>query len=513
MSNTNWKKLQNGSDIRGVAQKGVKSEAVNLTPAVVARIGECFVGWLRKKGQGAPLSIAVGMDSRLSGPALRKVLIKALVASGANVYDCGLASTPAMFMTTINGNPAMDGAIMLTASHLPFNRNGMKLFTSAGSLEKQDIAELLTMAEKGDSFKQKGTGSVVDCNFMDVYAGSFVELIRKQVNSAKSPEQPLKGLKIIVDAGNGVGGFFATKVLEPLGADVSDSQFLEPDGRFPNHVPNPEDPVAMASVVSRVKETKADLGIIFDTDVDRAALVGPDGQPINRDKLIALTAALILKEHPGSTVVTDSITSNGLGWFINEHLKGKHRRFKRGYKNVINEAIRLNNEGEECWLAIETSGHAALKENHFMDDGAYLVTKLIIAMARLKEKGKRLTSLIDKLPIAISSCEIRIEIGDPDFKDYGEKVIVDLGLLAGSKSGWDIAPDNFEGVRINCDLPHQKGWFMLRLSLHDPVIPLNIESEVKGGMESIIGELKDFFKQYSKLDLKGFNNIQVSNLK
>lgn len=510
MSNVNWKKLQNGSDIRGVALEGVKNEDVNLTPEVVARLGESFAGWLNKINPGKTLNISIGMDSRLSGSVLRKALSDSLIACGVHVFDFGMASTPAMFMSTVMGQTKMDGAIMLTASHLPYNRNGLKLFTAKGSLEKNDITDLLDIAESSQNFKTQTPGTVTELAFMDEYANSFVEMIRKQVNHPDNYEQPLKGLKIVVDAGNGAGGFYATKVLQPLGADISESQFLNPDGRFPNHVPNPEDAVAMSSIVYRVKESKADLGIIFDTDVDRAALVGADGSPINRNKLIALISAVVLEEHPGTTIVTDSITSNGLGWFINNFLKGKHRRFKRGYKNVINEAIRLNKEGEACWLAIETSGHAALKENHFMDDGAYLVTKLIITMARLNRKGEKLSSLIDKLPLPNKSCEIRIEIKDSDFKAYGEKVIMDLGLLAGNKPGWDIAPDNFEGVRINCDLPQQKGWFLLRLSLHDPVIPLNIESDVEGGLEDIIAHLKAFFKNYDRLDLKGFQNIIIN---
>jgi phosphomannomutase len=181
-------------------------------------------------------------------------------------------------------------------------------------------------------------------------------------------EKITEGLKIIVDAGNGSGGFFAGKVLAPLGADFSGSQFLEPDGNFPNHVPNPEDSTAMTFICNAVKREKADLGIIFDTDVDRFAIVDASGQPINRNELIALISAVILEEHPGSVIVTDSITSAGLKWFIEEESGGIHHRFKRGYKNVINESIRLNKEGKESWLAIETSGHAALKENHFPDD-------------------------------------------------------------------------------------------------------------------------------------------------
>lgn len=508
MTNINWKILQNGSDIRGVAMEGIENEEVNFTPSIAQRLGACFAGWLQDKcTEPGPLRVSIGMDSRLSGPSLMMAVSKGLTEAGIDVYNFGLASTPAMFMSTVLGNKPMHGAIMLTASHLPFNRNGMKFFSRKGGLDKIDITDILSKAESNVIFKAD-KGTTTDVCFMDVYANHFVEMVRSQVNSTVNYEQPLTGLKIVVDAGNGAGGFYATKVLEPLGADISDSQYLEPNGLFPNHLPNPEDSAAMTSIVKKVKESNANLGVIFDTDVDRAAMVSDDGSPINRNALIALISAVILEEHPGTTIVTDSITSNGLGWFINQHLKGLHHRYKRGYKNVINEAIRLNQEGEPCWLAIETSGHAALKENYFLDDGAYLVTKLIITMAKLKQQGKTLASLIKDLPAPVESNEFRIPINTPDFKNYGQQVIIDLGLLAGSKHGWDIASDNFEGVRINCDLSNQKGWFLLRLSLHDPVIPLNIESEIEGGVKEIANCLYRFFRKYDKLDLTVFDSLE-----
>lgn len=145
-----------------------------------------------------------------------------------------------------------------------------------------------------------------------------------------------------------------------------------------------------------------------------------------------------------------------------------------------------------------------------MDDGAYLVTKLIITMAKVRNEGKRLVHLIEKLPLPVQSCEIRIGINDANFKEIGEKVITDLGLLAGNRHGWDIAPDNYEGVRIHCDHPLKKGWFLLRMSLHDPVLPLNIESEVEGGMEETVALLKAFFANYDKLDLSGFKEIKYN---
>jgi|LSQX01.1.fsa_nt_gb phosphomannomutase len=507
MSTTNWKSLQNGSDIRGVSMEGVPNESVNISVEVISRIGEAFVGWLKSKGLSDNITISLGMDSRLTGPALKEALTESIIHCGVDVYDFGLASSPAMFMSTVTDKEPVTAAIMLTASHLPFNRNGMKFYTREGGLEKKDISDILSLASGDKSFKSKTIGSVSKRDFMSEYAANFVQLVREKVNHPDNYKEPLKGFNIVVDAGNGAGGFYAHKVLQVLGADISGSQFLNPDGRFPNHIPNPEDEIAMMSIIKQVKDTNADLGVIFDTDVDRAALVSAGGRSINRNQLIALISAVVLKEHPGTTIVTDSITSNGLTWFINKHLGGQHHRFQRGYKNVINEAIRLNNEGKECWLAIETSGHAAMKENYFLDDGAYLVTKLIITMARIRREGKQLSDLIEKLPLPVQSTEVRIGIKDPRFKEYGEKVITDLGLWAANRNGWELAPDNYEGLRVQCDKPFRKGWFLLRLSLHDPVLPLNIEAEEQGAVEEIASELEKFFSNYDKLDLLGFRDL------
>src|SRR5699024_8261197 len=165
---------------------------------------------------------------------------------------------------------------------------------------------------------------------------------------------PLAGFKIIGDAGNGSGGFLAAKVLQKLGADTTGSQFLEPDGRFPHHVPNPANKGARRTIQTAVLENQSDLGVIVDTDVDRSALVSASGQVINRNHLIALLSTLVLKEQPGATIVTNSPTSNHLQAFI-EAKEGKQIRYISGYRNVINKAISCNKEGINVPLAIETS--------------------------------------------------------------------------------------------------------------------------------------------------------------
>lgn len=316
-------KLQNGSDIRGVALEGVEGEPVNLTPEVVETIGRSFVAWLRSTlGAERPV-VAVGTDCRLSGPSVKTAFVRG----------------------------------------------------------------------------------------------------------------------------------------------------------------------AVAAVCQAVARSGADLGVIFDTDVDRSAIIGQGGEPINRNALIALIASIILEEHPGSTIVTDSVTSDGLAAFIAER-GGRHHRFRRGYKNVINEGIRLNALGEECWLAIETSGHAALRENHFLDDGAYLAAKLIGCAAKMKRQGKRIHEVIASLRQPKESKEIRIKLTAPDFKAYGERVLSDLKDKVAKVEGWALVQPNHEGVRVSCSNADEDGWWLLRMSLHDPVMPLNIESNVEGGVAVIERKLR-----------------------
>jgi phosphomannomutase len=495
-----WQRLQNGSDIRGVALEGVAGESVNLTPEVAYRLGQAFVSWLSTRLSKATteLIVSVGRDSRLSGPALRDGLAEGMMSLGARVFDFAIASTPAMFMSTVTDGYHCDGAIMLTASHLPFNRNGLKFFTAEGGLNKPDITAILTLAEQNNFSATESKGKIEERDFISVYSDGLVQKIRESVNHAENYDQPLKGLHIVVDAGNGAGGFYASKVLEPLGADTAGSQFLDPDGNFPNHIPNPENEAAMAAIRSAVLENKADFGIIFDTDVDRSAAVDPQGNELNRNKLIALIAAVVLREHPGSTIVTDSITSDGLAQFI-EGLGGVHHRFKRGYKNVINESVRLNEQGQKSWLAIETSGHGAMKENYFLDDGAYLVSKLLAELALAKTSGKVITDLIADLQEPAESKEYRLKILTEDFKTHGNKVIEQLQTFVEEQAGWQLVPNNYEGIRVACT--EEKGWLLLRLSLHDPVLPLNIESDKAGGVNAIKQRLLGFFKTVTQLDI------------
>ncbi len=500
-----WLKLQNGSDIRGVAVDGVQGEPVTLTNNEVISIAGAFAKWLSDK-TGKPLDtlkVAVGRDSRISGPDLMEGVLSGLTENGLLALSCGIASTPSMFMATMFDETACDGAIMITASHLPYNRNGMKFFTKDGGLDKPDIKNILTYASTYKSNADVQAGTIKEYDLISQYSAHLVDYIRKHVNHPSQYNTPLAGLNIIVDAGNGAGGFFADKVLVPLGADVNGSQFLDPDGMFPNHVPNPEDEEAMRSIQEATIDKKADLGIIFDTDVDRAAIVDKGGIIINRNRLIALMSAIVLEDSPNTTIVTDSVTSDGLAEFI-PSIGGQHLRFKRGYKNVINESVRLNDNGIDSALAIETSGHGALKENYFLDDGAFIVTKILVKLSQLGQTGKSLSEEIATLREPKEASEFRVKINLEDFKSYGEKVIESLETFANDNGAFSIVPNSHEGIRLSSTASDSLGWFLVRLSLHDPVLPINVESDVEGGAAIIAKQLKTHLEQFESLNLSAF---------
>jgi phosphomannomutase len=505
-----------------------------------------------------------------------------------------------MFMATKFRSFQCDGAIMITASHLPYERNGFKYFDAEGGLQKADIAKIIEYAEdvlpkesedkaaarraqdeaamldavramkeklektpvpdayKDDSkglsaakedakrdaktdgsitarsqivrdrpiFAQAELGAYIP-DLMETYAAHLRSLIIEGVQKgladgapAFDPEYPLAGLTVAVDAGNGAGGFYATEVLEPLGANVAASRYLDPNGAFPNHAPNPEDKAAVDALREAVLGGSCDLGIIFDTDVDRSAAVTGAGREVARNGIVALAALLVAKEHPGSTIVTDSITSIELGQFLEDTLGLKHLRYMRGYKNVINKALELTAQGIDCPLAIETSGHAALKENYYLDDGAYLATKIIIKAALLKQEGSNLDDLLAALKEPAEAREVRMPITAEDFGGYADQILDDLkAWVSGDNSAesrnmpsafgqtlsMQLVSPNYEGVRINFydaaaggDAP--MGWCLLRRSLHDPLMPLNIESGKEGGAEEIAAMLRPFFFPYSALD-------------
>ena len=493
---SNYAQLQNGSDIRGVALEGIPGESVNLTKLETYHIAQSFAIWLSKQLNKPvdTLRIAIASDSRLSASDLKVGIFSGFSNLGVTPIDCSIASTPSAFMSTVFKEINSDAGIMITASHLPFNRNGMKFFTRKGGLNKSDITALINGVDTSNIYSEN-LSTVESFDLIGHYSAHIVQLIREGTGSQK----PFTGMKLIVDAGNGAGGFFADKVLAILGADTTGSQFLDPDGTFPNHIPNPEDDDAIESVIKATLDSKADLGIIFDTDVDRAAVIDSNGTAINKNRLIALMSAITLSENPNATIVTDSVTSDGLTTFI-ESIGGKHHRYQRGYKNVIDESIRLNESGTLSTLAIETSGHGAFKENYFLDDGAYIVTKILIKLALLKKEGKSISDLIAGLVEPKDEISLRVKITTKDFHTYGDNVLAKFKVLVTDNPIYTIVTPNYEGIRVNYNFDGIKGWALVRMSLHDPVIPINIESVEKDGCAIMFNEIQTFLSSFDELN-------------
>ncbi|XP_073134551.1 uncharacterized protein [Henckelia pumila] len=524
------KRLQNGSDVRGVAVEGEKGRTVDLTPPAMEAIGESFGEWVtadlgRTNGGGEAVSVSVGRDPRISGAALSVGLFAGLGRAGCAIFDMGLATTPACFMSTVLPPFLYDASIMMTASHLPYTRNGLKFFTKKGGLTSPQVEEICDRAARKYANRVAKVSTLLRIpptrvDFMSAYANHLREIIKQKVNHPLHYDAPLQGFKIIVNAGNGSGGFFTWDVVDKLGADTFGSLNLTPDGMFPNHIPNPEDKKAMALTRAAVLENDADLGVVFDTDVDRSGVVDRQGNPVNGDKLIALMSSIVLKEHPSTTIVTDARTSMALTRFITDR-GGLHCLYRVGYRNVIDKGLQLNEDGIEAHLMMETSGHGALKENHFLDDGAYMVVKIIIEMVRMKLEGSNegIGSLIKDLEEPLESVELRINIvTEPRHaKAKGSEVIeafrnyIEEGRLEGYELDscgdcWvsegclvdsNDAPFPIDAymyrAKVSDSRGEEMGWIHLRQSIHNPNIAVNLQSTFPGGCQSMTKALRDKF--------------------
>ncbi|KAL4637825.1 hypothetical protein ACB092_03G104500 [Castanea dentata] len=364
-------------------------------------------------------------------------------------------------------------------------------------------------------------------DFMSNYAKHLRDIIKERINHPLHYDTPLQGFKDNCKWWDGSGGFFTWDVLDKLGADTFGSLHLNPDGMFRNHIPNPEDKITVALTRDAVLQNTADLGILFDTDVDLSGVVDNKGNPINGDKLIALMSAIVLREHPETTIVTDARTSMALTRFI-VNRGGHHRLYRVNYRNVIDKGVHLNENGIEAHLMMETSGHGALKENHFLDDGAYMVVKIIIEMVQMKLAGSDdgIGSLIKDLEEPFESVELRMNIiSEPrEAKAKGVQAIetfrtyIEEGQLKGweSKSCGDCwvsagclvdsndTPAAIDAyifrVKVSDEEHGEHGWVHIRQSIHNPNLAVNMQSVVPGGYQSMAIDLRDKFLMASGMD-------------
>ncbi len=514
MTTVDYLELRTGASVRGIATALTENQSIALTEEVVANVAKAFCVWLISHTGKVKVSVAIGHDARLSSPALCEAAACGILSIGYDVVVTDLSTAPSMLALLQDdawqAQYPCDGAIMITGGHLPAEYNGLKFFFGDNSLTSDAVESMLSLADSYRHAEPPVPGQRTETSYTDVYAESLVKTIR----AATQEEFPLLNKKIVVDAGNGVGGFFADKVLIPLGADTAGSQYLEPDGNFPRHVPNPENDEIMASLSQAVLTEKADLGILFSADAERIGLVDRDGSAINRSRFIALISAITLAEKPG-TVVTDSITSDGLTKFI-ENRGGKHHRFIRGYQNVINEAIRLNDLDEYTPLAVETSGHAAMLENDFRNDGVYVLVRLLIAFVAATKNKQTLSDFITDLEQPEETLEVHIPVSETDDVVFNaNRAVCEYAAYALRTPYATPADNNYEGCRVNYDEKHGNGWAMLRTSLHDNRLIALVESASEHGAIKMAKDLYYFLRELPYLDvtpLKDAINLERKRL-
>lgn len=490
--------LQNGSDICGIAMKGTAGEDVILDEITAGRIAGSFMYWLTYKVNKNPvqLKVCIGYDSRVTAGPLKEGLMKGITMFGGECYDAGVSSTSAMFMATVLPQFEFDGAIMITAGDMPYNMNGFKFFTAEGSLDEEDVARILQYANKytfiGEYYEDRPV------NVMQMYAAYLRQMISFGL---KDDPEALKDMHIVVDAGNGAGGFFAKDVLAPLGVNVMGSQFLEPDGTFPNHKPDTVDKDALASIRRAVLYNKADLGIILDTDVERVAAVGPDGTVFAGSTLIAAAAALAAEDYPGGTIVTDSATSVELNEFLENNLGLRHLRHEAGFNNVVSKARELREAGENAFLAMDTSGYAAFADNNFLSDGAFLAVQIVINAARLKAEGKNINALIEEYTMPAESWSVRFSLTAENHEELADQILAGLTDWANNSDGFWLEEPNCDGVRVNFDIDNCKGWLLMRKCLNEAVLPMDIVSSDKGGIRKVLPLLGAFLSDFEGIEL------------
>ena len=478
-----WQKLRSGLEIRGPKSA--------FTDARAEKIGYAFACRLAERGETTPdaLKLAAGRDECAGGSRIEAALIRGITAADSDVLDCGLCPGPALFRQVPE---ACDGAVMVSAGASGPEQIVLKFITASGGLSAAEIDQILIRAQECEVPERLVVPTDAAVPY---YRALRLEAARCLKDDAL---RPLLGLRVVVDACSDVGRGFA-KFLEDLGVEVSDS--LSPGAG--EALADPQAPARVEAMARAVCESRADMGVLFNTDGGRVAFVDDRGRLIAGNRLIALTAAMLLDEQPGSTFVTDSVTSSGLSAFIAEW-GGVHYRFKRGYRNVIDEAARLNAEGIDCPLAMETSGHSAFRDNRFLDDGIYLAARIICQALDRKREGQNIFSLIDDLKEPVESVEIRLPVTDEeDPSAAGQEAVEMLLSHTLEDAGWQPAPDNREGVRItfNLDGGVNNAWFQLRMSVHDPVMVLNAQSDVAGGVKRILAELYQVIHGVDLLDV------------
>jgi len=442
-------------DIRGIADR-------ELTDDVVRAVGRAFGERMRERGLPR---IAVGRDVRLSSPRIAAALIEGLRDQGASVIDVGQVPTPALYFGILHLEA--DGGVMVTGSHNPIEYNGLKISEGVSSLHGADIQELGRRA--GSAGVLAARGAVESASVDEAYLADLVGRI----------DLP-RGLRVVCDPGNGAASILGPRFLRAIGCEV-DAIFAEPDGRFPNHLPDPTVPEFMKALQERVVATKSDLGIGFDGDADRVGAVDEKGRLLFGDQVLALYAGDVLSRRPGSPIIFEVKCSQGLVEWI-EQRGGVPVMWKAGHSLI---KAKMRETGAP--LGGEMSGHMFFADEFpGYDDALYAAGRLL----RLVAAGSSPLSVrVDALPQAryVATPELRLDCSDE------RKFAIVESVREHYRARRQVI--DVDGVRVQFG----DGWGLIRASNTQPVLVVRFEARSRERLREIAREVYGVLAQHSEV--------------
>ena len=431
-------------DIRGIVGQ-------DLDETVVETLGRAMGTFFLGRGQK---DVAVGRDCRLSSPGFGAALIRGLLTTGCDVADLGVVPTPLLYFSVFYKKK--EAGVMITGSHNPPEHNGFKMMSGEDTLYGKTIQALYEIVRKG--VFPRGQGRVTSLDVVSEYQDYVAGNVRFS-----------RPVKVVIDAGNGTGGAVAVPLLRRMGAEVVD-MFCEPDGRFPNHHPDPTLPEAMEKLIAKVRESGAELGIGYDGDADRIGVVDDEGRILWDDQLLIVFARDILPARPGAAVISEVKASKVLYEEI-ERLGGRPIMWRTGH-SLIKQKIKE----EKAPLAGEMSGHIFFADRWFgFDDAIYASARLLEILSRSKTK---LSAVLAGLPKTYSTPEIRIYASDEVKFKIVDEVRRELTAL--------YPVIDIDGVRVL----FPKGWGLVRASNTQDVIVLRFEADTEADLAAIQKEIR-----------------------
>ncbi len=433
-------------DIRGVVD-------VDLTEAAVEEIGRALGTLARRRGAR---TFGLGRDCRTHSPRLRDALARGLVSCGVEVWDLGMIPTPLLYFAVFHFD--LGGGVMITGSHNPPEFNGFKMMVGKDTLHSEDIQALRSIIERGDF---EGVDAPLEIREVDVI-GPYGDHVAGDIALGGWPQG--RPLKVVVDAGNGVAGFVAVPLIERLGCEVV-PLYIEPDGTFPNHHPDPVEAENLHDLIAAVAAHGADLGIAYDGDGDRLGVVDELGEVIWGDKLMILFSRAVLAEAPGATIVGEVKCSQTL--YDDIRARGGVAIMGRVGHSLIKSLMKETG----ALLAGEMSGHIFFKHRYFGFDDAIYSTARLLELVSL-QSGPLSAALAD-VPQTFATAELRQDVPDEIKFEVAERV----GLALGQ----DHEVVTIDGVRVI----FEDGWGLVRASNTQPALILRAEAQSAARRDAI----------------------------